>query len=78
MENRKRPLDSVLSSNDRFKTPEKSRSPVLLPGSDLLQWGVEETCQYLRNEGLGEWENVFRVVLVTVCASSTASRNSGK
>uniref|UniRef100_A0A3P9IEA5 Deoxynucleoside triphosphate triphosphohydrolase SAMHD1 n=1 Tax=Oryzias latipes TaxID=8090 RepID=A0A3P9IEA5_ORYLA len=66
MENRKRPLDSVLSSNDRFKTPEKKRlSPVLLPVSDLLQWGVEETCQYLRKEGLGEWENAFRGVLRT-------------
>uniref|UniRef100_A0A3B3C2U0 Deoxynucleoside triphosphate triphosphohydrolase SAMHD1 n=1 Tax=Oryzias melastigma TaxID=30732 RepID=A0A3B3C2U0_ORYME len=60
MENRKRPLDSMLSSNDRFKTPEKSRWPVLVPGSDLLQWGVEETCQYLLKEGLGEWENAFR------------------
>uniref|UniRef100_A0A3P9IEX3 Deoxynucleoside triphosphate triphosphohydrolase SAMHD1 n=1 Tax=Oryzias latipes TaxID=8090 RepID=A0A3P9IEX3_ORYLA len=66
MENRKRPLDSVLSSNDRFKTPEKKRlSPVLLPVSDLLQWGVEETCQYLRKEGLGEWENAFRAQRIT-------------
>uniref|UniRef100_A0A3P9LM61 Deoxynucleoside triphosphate triphosphohydrolase SAMHD1 n=1 Tax=Oryzias latipes TaxID=8090 RepID=A0A3P9LM61_ORYLA len=73
MENRKRPLDSVLSSNDRFKTPEKKRlSPVLLPGSDLLQWGVEETCQYLRKESLGEWENAFRGVLCT-CSFSMSS-----
>ncbi|KAF6714556.1 Deoxynucleoside triphosphate triphosphohydrolase SAMHD1 [Oryzias melastigma] len=65
MENRKRPLDSMLSSNDRFKTPEKSRWPVLLPRSDLLQWGVEETCQYLLKEGLGEWENAFRAQRIT-------------
>uniref|UniRef100_A0A4W6F7X9 Deoxynucleoside triphosphate triphosphohydrolase SAMHD1 n=1 Tax=Lates calcarifer TaxID=8187 RepID=A0A4W6F7X9_LATCA len=58
MENRKRPLEAVSSTG--FKTPEKRVSMVRLQDSDYMRWGVEETCQYLRREGLGAWENKFR------------------
>lgn len=55
MENRKRPQEADRS----FKTPVKR--PLLLdPLPDYMQWGAEETCQYLRREGLGEWEHIFR------------------
>uniref|UniRef100_A0A3Q1G5H2 Deoxynucleoside triphosphate triphosphohydrolase SAMHD1 n=1 Tax=Acanthochromis polyacanthus TaxID=80966 RepID=A0A3Q1G5H2_9TELE len=60
MESRKRLLEAVSSPADSFKTPEKR---VSVPGpwsSDYMQWGVEETCQYLRREGLREWEDKFR------------------
>lgn len=57
MERRKRPLDA----NDTFKTPEKRVSVVRrLQDDNYMQWGVEETCQYLRREGLQEWEDAFR------------------
>uniref|UniRef100_A0AAQ5ZFC7 Deoxynucleoside triphosphate triphosphohydrolase SAMHD1 n=1 Tax=Amphiprion ocellaris TaxID=80972 RepID=A0AAQ5ZFC7_AMPOC len=39
-----------------------------IPGlwsSDYMQWGVEETCQYLRREGLREWEDKFRAQKIT-------------
>lgn len=61
MENRKRPLDAVFTSNGEFKTPEKRTSVARRQQySDYMQWGVEETCQYLRSEGLEKWENAFR------------------
>ncbi|GLD46196.1 deoxynucleoside triphosphate triphosphohydrolase SAMHD1-like protein, partial [Lates japonicus] len=63
MENRKRPLEAVSSTG--FKTPEKRVSVVRLQDSDYMRWGVEETCQYLRREGLGAWENKFRAQKIT-------------
>uniref|UniRef100_A0A8C6NS54 Deoxynucleoside triphosphate triphosphohydrolase SAMHD1 n=1 Tax=Nothobranchius furzeri TaxID=105023 RepID=A0A8C6NS54_NOTFU len=57
MASRKRPIDST---DEGFKTPERRRSAVLQPDSDFLLWGVEETCRYLRNEGLRRWEKTFR------------------
>ncbi|XP_041859789.1 deoxynucleoside triphosphate triphosphohydrolase SAMHD1 [Melanotaenia boesemani] len=60
MANRKRQIDEVLSSDDRFQTPEKKVSVVRQPDTDFTGWGVQETCQYLRREGLGEWEDTFR------------------
>ncbi|XP_018526907.1 deoxynucleoside triphosphate triphosphohydrolase SAMHD1-like [Lates calcarifer] len=63
MENRKRPLEAVSSTG--FKTPEKRVSMVRLQDSDYMRWGVEETCQYLRREGLGAWENKFRAQKIT-------------
>ncbi|XP_071332522.1 deoxynucleoside triphosphate triphosphohydrolase SAMHD1-like [Trachinotus anak] len=65
MENRKRPLDAVSSPGDSFKTPEKRVSVVPALDSDYMRWGVEETCQYLRREGLVEWENTFRAQNIT-------------
>ena len=60
MDSRKRPLKAVLSADNSFKTPEKRVSVVPLLDSDYTRWGVEKTCQYLRREGLGEWEDKFR------------------
>ncbi|KAK2851501.1 hypothetical protein Q5P01_007777 [Channa striata] len=64
MDNRKRPLAAVAGRSDSFKTPEKRVSmvpvPVPVPDSDYTRWGVEETCLYLRREGLGQWEDAFR------------------
>ncbi|XP_070766298.1 deoxynucleoside triphosphate triphosphohydrolase SAMHD1-like [Enoplosus armatus] len=60
MENRKRPFEAVLTPNDSFKTPEKRVSVARQPDSDSMGWGVEETCLYLRREGLEEWEDIFR------------------
>ncbi|KAM4562221.1 deoxynucleoside triphosphate triphosphohydrolase SAMHD1 [Odontesthes bonariensis] len=65
MSNRKRPLKDVFSSSDRLRTPEKGVSVVRLPDSDFMRWGVEETCQYLRRQGLGQWEDAFRAQKVT-------------
>uniref|UniRef100_A0A3Q3EGL5 HD domain-containing protein n=1 Tax=Labrus bergylta TaxID=56723 RepID=A0A3Q3EGL5_9LABR len=60
MDNRKRPFDGGLSPDESFKTPEKKVSAVRLQDSDYMQWGVEETCRYLRREDLGEFEDTFR------------------
>ncbi|XP_029291592.1 deoxynucleoside triphosphate triphosphohydrolase SAMHD1-like [Cottoperca gobio] len=65
MENRKRPLEAVVTVNDGFKTPEKRVSAVRMPDSDYMRWGVEETCRYLRAEDLGEWEDTFRAQKIT-------------
>lgn len=65
MDSRKRPLEAVLSAGNSFKTPEKRVSVVPLLDSDYTRWGVEETCQYLRREGLGEWEDTFREQKIT-------------
>ncbi|XP_037628429.1 deoxynucleoside triphosphate triphosphohydrolase SAMHD1-like isoform X2 [Sebastes umbrosus] len=65
MENRKRPSESVLIPNGSFKTPDKRVSAVPLLDSDYARWGVEETCRYLRAEGLGEWEDTFRAQNIT-------------
>lgn len=58
MENRKRPLDAALTFNGNFKTPEKRVS--VIRWQQYMQWGVEETCQYLRKEGLEKWEDAFK------------------
>ncbi|CAG6021538.1 unnamed protein product [Menidia menidia] len=63
--NRKRGIDDDLNPNDCFKTPEKGVSVDRLSDSDFIQWGVEETCQYLRRQGLGEWQDAFRDQRVT-------------
>ncbi|XP_061604493.1 deoxynucleoside triphosphate triphosphohydrolase SAMHD1 isoform X1 [Phyllopteryx taeniolatus] len=42
------------------QTPEKRASVERPPDSDFSHWGIEETCQYLQGEGLGEWQSVFR------------------
>ncbi|XP_032376450.1 deoxynucleoside triphosphate triphosphohydrolase SAMHD1 isoform X1 [Etheostoma spectabile] len=65
MENRKRPLGAVVTPNDSFKTPEKRVSVVRLPDPDYMRWGVEETCRYLREEGLEEWEDTFKAQKMT-------------
>uniref|UniRef100_A0A1A8G7D5 Deoxynucleoside triphosphate triphosphohydrolase SAMHD1 n=2 Tax=Nothobranchius korthausae TaxID=1143690 RepID=A0A1A8G7D5_9TELE len=62
MASQKRPIDST---DEGFKTPERRRSAVLQPDSDFLLWGVEETCRYLRNEGLRRWEKTFREQNIT-------------
>ncbi|KAI3357660.1 hypothetical protein L3Q82_016068 [Scortum barcoo] len=65
MENRKRPFEQLLCPGDSFRTPEKRQSAVRLPDSDYTRWGVEETCRYLRREGLQEWEDKFRAQKIT-------------
>ncbi|XP_068191639.1 deoxynucleoside triphosphate triphosphohydrolase SAMHD1 [Antennarius striatus] len=61
MENRKRPLKADLTPGDSLQTPAKRESAERrLQDSDYMRWGVEETCQYLRREGVGEWEDNFR------------------
>lgn len=60
MANRKRPLDAVSGSDDRTNTPEKRVSVPQPLDSDYMDWGVEETCQYLRREKLEKWEDIFR------------------
>uniref|UniRef100_UPI0037E73F02 deoxynucleoside triphosphate triphosphohydrolase SAMHD1 isoform X2 n=1 Tax=Semicossyphus pulcher TaxID=241346 RepID=UPI0037E73F02 len=64
MDNRKRQLEAVSTSNESFKTPEKRMSAVL-QDSDYMNWRVEETCLYLRREGLGEWADTFRAQKIT-------------
>ncbi|XP_075957530.1 deoxynucleoside triphosphate triphosphohydrolase SAMHD1 isoform X2 [Anarhichas minor] len=65
MESRKRPLEAVLTPDDSFKTPEKRVSEPRLQESDYMRWGVEQTCRYLRAEGLGNWEDTFRAQKIT-------------
>ncbi|XP_033825777.1 deoxynucleoside triphosphate triphosphohydrolase SAMHD1 [Periophthalmus magnuspinnatus] len=63
MANRKRPLE--MTANDSLHTPEKKVSVAQVISSDYMHWEVEETCQYLRNEGLIEWQDIFRAQKVT-------------
>lgn len=66
MANRKRPLQ--IAADNCLQTPEKKVSVVRLITSDYMHWETEETCQYLRKEGLAEWESIFRAEKVTgVC-----------
>ncbi|KAM6929985.1 deoxynucleoside triphosphate triphosphohydrolase SAMHD1 isoform 2-T2 [Lycodopsis pacificus] len=65
MESRKRPLEAVLTADDSFKTPEKRVSEPRLQESDYMRWGVEQTCRYLRAEGLGDLEDTFRAQKIT-------------
>uniref|UniRef100_A0A1A7WX25 Deoxynucleoside triphosphate triphosphohydrolase SAMHD1 n=1 Tax=Iconisemion striatum TaxID=60296 RepID=A0A1A7WX25_9TELE len=62
MASRKRPNNLT---DEGFKTPERRRSVVPQPDSDFLHWGVEETCRYLRKEGLEQWEETFREEKIT-------------
>lgn len=63
MESRKRSFEAVSSPSDGFHTPEKRVSVAALPAdSDYMRWGVDETCQYLRKEGLEKWEATFKGV----------------
>ncbi|KAK0136110.1 Deoxynucleoside triphosphate triphosphohydrolase SAMHD1 [Merluccius polli] len=55
MDHRKRPREEDLSA-----TPEKRVSAVPQQDSDFMLWDVEETCEYLRRQGLGEWTGSFR------------------
>nr|XP_019952005.1 PREDICTED: deoxynucleoside triphosphate triphosphohydrolase SAMHD1 [Paralichthys olivaceus]XP_019952006.1 PREDICTED: deoxynucleoside triphosphate triphosphohydrolase SAMHD1 [Paralichthys olivaceus] len=66
MENRKRPLAPL--PGESFNTPEKRATVGRQPDSDYTdyrRWGVEETCRYLRGEGLQEWEDTFREQKIT-------------
>ncbi|KAK9514753.1 hypothetical protein VZT92_025443 [Zoarces viviparus] len=65
MESRKRPLEAVLTADDSFKTPEKRVSEPRLQESEYMRWGVEQTCRYLRAEGLGDLEDKFRAQKIT-------------
>lgn len=66
MDSRKRPLAVDLSPDSGFQTPEKRVSVVPEQlDSDYVRWGVEETCQYLRREGHGDWEQKFREQKIT-------------
>ncbi|KAM3871742.1 deoxynucleoside triphosphate triphosphohydrolase SAMHD1 [Diretmus argenteus] len=68
MESRKRPREAEsadVSSADGFKTPVKNASVVRQQDSDFLRWGVEDTCEYLHRQGLGEWANTFREQKIT-------------
>ncbi|KAL2103989.1 hypothetical protein ACEWY4_000857 [Coilia grayii] len=73
MDSRKRARDDLsCNSTDSFKTPEKRVSVVPRRGgsskqwgADFRHWGVEATCSYLRQEGLGEWESKFKEHQVT-------------
>ncbi|XP_076023304.1 deoxynucleoside triphosphate triphosphohydrolase SAMHD1-like isoform X2 [Genypterus blacodes] len=64
MDTRERPLAADYTANGGFKTPEKKVS-VAGGQLDYMRWGVEETCQYLRVEGLGTWEDKFREAKIT-------------
>ncbi|XP_077937784.1 deoxynucleoside triphosphate triphosphohydrolase SAMHD1-like isoform X2 [Gasterosteus aculeatus] len=44
---------------------EPSKKPGAPEMAGYVRWGVEETCQYLRDEGLGEWEVTFREHRIT-------------
>ncbi|XP_077937825.1 deoxynucleoside triphosphate triphosphohydrolase SAMHD1 [Gasterosteus aculeatus] len=61
MASRKRsfPPDSSLSA------PGKRAPGPGAPQTDYAGWGAEETCRYLRAEGLGEWEDAFREHRIT-------------
>ncbi|KAM9786333.1 deoxynucleoside triphosphate triphosphohydrolase SAMHD1 [Neosynchiropus ocellatus] len=65
MASRKRTLETADIETNAFKTPDKKVSVLGLPTSEYLQWGVEETCEYLRREDLGEWESLFREEKIT-------------
>uniref|UniRef100_A0A7N8XA68 Deoxynucleoside triphosphate triphosphohydrolase SAMHD1 n=1 Tax=Mastacembelus armatus TaxID=205130 RepID=A0A7N8XA68_9TELE len=65
MADRKRPFEAVQTAEDRYRTPEKRVSDVRVHDSDYKHWGVEETCRYLRGEGLSKWEDIFRAQKIT-------------
>ncbi|XP_077369629.1 deoxynucleoside triphosphate triphosphohydrolase SAMHD1 [Festucalex cinctus] len=65
MASRKRDIATAINPEDVFQTPGKKMSVDRTPDPDFSRWGVEETCHYLRDEGLGVWETVFREHNVT-------------
>uniref|UniRef100_A0A8C5A591 HD domain-containing protein n=1 Tax=Gadus morhua TaxID=8049 RepID=A0A8C5A591_GADMO len=54
-----RPIEEDLSPGV-FKTPQKRLSAVPQLYSDFMRWDVEDTCQFLRGQGLQEWTGTFR------------------
>lgn len=61
MANRKRQHAEDSPPCKILQTPEKRVSEVRREqDADYMQWGVERTCQFLRTEGLQEWEDAFR------------------
>ncbi|XP_037098954.1 deoxynucleoside triphosphate triphosphohydrolase SAMHD1 [Syngnathus acus] len=58
MASRKRGVVTA-SHGDSSPTPGKRASVYRTQNSDVSQWGIEETCHYLRGEGLGEHETAF-------------------
>ncbi|XP_049610389.1 deoxynucleoside triphosphate triphosphohydrolase SAMHD1 isoform X2 [Syngnathus scovelli] len=50
---------ATASPGDSFQTPGKKASVYRTQNSDVSQWGIVETCHYLRGEGLGEHETAF-------------------
>ncbi|XP_061836498.1 deoxynucleoside triphosphate triphosphohydrolase SAMHD1 [Nerophis lumbriciformis] len=61
MAGRKRPLATMMSDgHEDLNTPKKRVSAVRLSHSDYSRWGMDETCRYLRHEGLGQWQAQFR------------------
>uniref|UniRef100_A0A8C8C6K5 Deoxynucleoside triphosphate triphosphohydrolase SAMHD1 n=1 Tax=Oncorhynchus tshawytscha TaxID=74940 RepID=A0A8C8C6K5_ONCTS len=72
MDRRKRSRED-LPTADHFNTPEERVYAGLSLDGDLRQWSVEDTCRYLRLEGLGIWEEKFRgsIVVITVLPLGT-------
>ncbi|XP_030623579.1 deoxynucleoside triphosphate triphosphohydrolase SAMHD1-like [Chanos chanos] len=64
MENRKRARED-LSCTNAFTTPKKQITEETQRDRDFKHWGVEETCSYLRQEGLGVWESKFEEERIT-------------
>lgn len=64
MENRKREFDEVSTPDDSLSTPAKRVSAVRLQDSDYML-EVDEICQFLQREGLGEWIETFRAQKIT-------------
>ncbi|KAG5836004.1 hypothetical protein ANANG_G00250000 [Anguilla anguilla] len=50
---------------DSSATPVKRRSAIQRGNHLYKDWDVEDTCQYLREEGFGEWETTFREEMIT-------------
>ncbi|KAG7323772.1 hypothetical protein KOW79_013474 [Hemibagrus wyckioides] len=66
MDSRKRPREELLSV-EILKTPDKR---IITAGKrkeegNFKHWDTEETCSYLRQHGLGEWEQRFREQKIT-------------
>ena len=69
MDRRKRSREDLpTADSNHFNTPEERVYAGLSRDGDLRQWSVEDTCGYLRLEGLGIWEEKFRgsIVVITV------------
>ncbi|XP_020332599.1 deoxynucleoside triphosphate triphosphohydrolase SAMHD1 isoform X3 [Oncorhynchus kisutch] len=66
MDRRKRSREDLpTADSDHFNTPEERVYAGLSRDGDLRQWSVEDTCRYLRLEGLGIWEEKFREQQIT-------------
>uniref|UniRef100_A0A8C7RM53 Deoxynucleoside triphosphate triphosphohydrolase SAMHD1 n=1 Tax=Oncorhynchus mykiss TaxID=8022 RepID=A0A8C7RM53_ONCMY len=74
MDRRKRSREDLpTADSNHFNTPEERVYAGLSRDGDLRQWSVEDTCGYLRLEGLGIWEEKFRgsIVVITVLPLGT-------